>query len=179
MSVRVPRLGPLLEPSWGPLGPSWRRLGPSWVSLGPFWGPVGGLLDSLGAILGAFWAVLERREAEKAKTPKSFKHLKSMNFASWGPLGRPLGGLLGRLGGLLGRLGAILGVLDRSLGVLGPSGGTVASPRVPLEALLARLRAPVAPKKSRDNARGSPGEPPGTPGDLRRGAPNPLRTPQE
>ena len=38
-----------------------------------------------------------------------------MIFASWGPLGRPLGGLLGRLGGLLGRLGAILGVLERSL----------------------------------------------------------------
>ena len=37
-----------------------------------------------------------------------------MIFASWGPLGRPLGGLLGRLGGLLGRLGAILGVLERS-----------------------------------------------------------------
>ena len=38
-----------------------------------------------------------------------------MIFASWGLLGRPLGGLLGRLGGLLGRLGAILGVLERSL----------------------------------------------------------------
>ena len=32
-----------------------------------------------------------------------------MVFASWGPLGRPLGGLLGRLGAILGRLGAILG----------------------------------------------------------------------
>ena len=37
-----------------------------------------------------------------------------MSFASWGPLGRPLGGLLGRLGGLLGRLGIILGVQGRS-----------------------------------------------------------------
>ena len=27
-----------------------------------------------------------------------------MNFASWGPRGRALGGLLGRLGGLLGNL---------------------------------------------------------------------------
>ena len=37
-----------------------------------------------------------------------------MVFASWGHLGMPLGGLLGRLGGFLGRLGAIL---DR-LGVI-------------------------------------------------------------
>ena len=32
-----------------------------------------------------------------------------MVFASWGPLGRPLGGLLGRLSAIMGRLGAILG----------------------------------------------------------------------
>ena len=44
-----------------------------------------------------------------------------MIFASWSPLGRPLGGLLGRLGGLLGRLGAILGVLERSFVDSGPS----------------------------------------------------------
>ena len=39
-----------------------------------------------------------------------------MILAARGPLGRPLGGLLGRLGGLLGRLGIIFGVLDRPLG---------------------------------------------------------------
>ena len=74
LSLRVPRLGTLLEPSWGRLGPSWRPLVPSWGPLGSFWGPLGGLLGHLGPILGSSWAVLERREAEKAKTPKSFKH---------------------------------------------------------------------------------------------------------
>ena len=39
----------------------------------------------------------------------------------WGPLGRPLGGLLARFGGHLSRLGTIVGVLERSLGVSGPS----------------------------------------------------------
>ena len=102
-----------------------------------------------------------------------------MIFASWGPLGRPLGGLLGRLGGLLGRLGAILGVLERSLGVLGPSGGTVASPRVPLEALLARLGALLGPKKSRDKLRGAPEGLRQAQEKSGRGAPNPLMIPQE
>ena len=37
-----------------------------------------------------------------------------MILASWGLLGRLLGGFLGRLGGLLCRLEAILGVLERS-----------------------------------------------------------------
>ena len=64
-----------------------------------------------------------------------------MILASWSPLGRPLGALLGPLGGLLGRLGAILGVLERSWAVLeaswallgaswgplGPSWGPLAS----------------------------------------------------
>ena len=43
-----------------------------------------------------------------------------MILASWGLLGRLLGGFLGRLGGLLGRLGAILGVLERSFVGSGP-----------------------------------------------------------
>eukprot|EP00959_Pyramimonas_sp_CCMP1952_P415968 8715169-Pyramimonas_sp.AAC.2 len=73
MSGRVPHLGTLLEPSWAPLGPSWRRLGPSLRFLGPFWDPLGGLLGRLRAILGASWRVLERREGEESRTPKSFK----------------------------------------------------------------------------------------------------------
>ena len=42
-----------------------------------------------------------------------------MILASWGPLWRPLGGLLGRLGGLFGRLGALVGRLGGLLGPLG------------------------------------------------------------
>ena len=43
-----------------------------------------------------------------------------MNFASSGPLGKPLGGHLGRLGGLLHRMGTIferLGALSDRLGL--------------------------------------------------------------
>eukprot|EP00959_Pyramimonas_sp_CCMP1952_P002832 58554-Pyramimonas_sp.AAC.1 len=81
MTVRVPRLGALLEPSWGPLRLSWR--------------PLGGLLGHLGAVLGASWPVLERREADKARTPKSFKKLTEIDdFCSLVPFlkssGRPL-----------------------------------------------------------------------------------------
>ena len=39
-----------------------------------------------------------------------------MILASWGLLGRLLGGFLGRLGGLLCRLEAIFGVLERYFG---------------------------------------------------------------
>ena len=49
-------------------------------------------------------------------------------LASWGPLGRALGGLLGRLGGLLGRLEAILARLG---GILGPLGGLAGLPGPP------------------------------------------------
>ena len=66
--------GARLGPSWGPLGPFWAPLGPSWGPLGPSWGHLGGLLGRLGAVFGASWAVLERREAENAKTPKSLKN---------------------------------------------------------------------------------------------------------
>ena len=77
-----------------------------------------------------------------------------MILASWGPLGKGLGALLGRLGGFLGRLEAVLDVLGRSFGdsrVLGPSWG-------PLGALLARLGALLAPKKSCENAQGARGK---------------------
>ena len=76
-----------------------------------------------------------------------------MILTSWGAFGKGLGALLGRLGGLLGRLEAVLGVLGRSFGdsrVLGPSWG-------PPGALLARLEAALAPKKSRDKTRLIPG----------------------
>ena len=39
-----------------------------------------------------------------------------MILASWGPYGKGLGALLGRLGGPLGRLEDVLGVLGRSFG---------------------------------------------------------------
>ena len=83
---------------------------------------------------------MERRRAEKARMPKSFKNKwKSNDFgflgrsqeASWTPLGaswRPVGpswGHLGRLGALFGRLGGLLGrlggLLEPSLPVLGLS----------------------------------------------------------
>ena len=78
-----------------------------------------------------------------------------MILASWGPLGKRLGAVLGRLGGLLGRLEAVLGVLGRSFGdlrVLGPSWGH-------LGALLARLGAFLAPKNPREQSRDGPVKP--------------------
>ena len=72
-SVRGPSLGPFLGQSLAPLRPYWAPLGPSWGSLGPSWGPLGGLLGRLGAVLEASCAVLDDREAEKAKKPKSLK----------------------------------------------------------------------------------------------------------
>ena len=57
-------LGGVLSASWGLLGASWggrRELSVRLPTLGPFCGP------SL-AVLGAPWAVLERRELEKART---------------------------------------------------------------------------------------------------------------
>ena len=78
-----------------------------------------------------------------------------MVLASWGPLGKSLGALLGRLGGLLGLLGAVLGVLGRSFGdsrVLGPSWGH-------LGALLARLGALLAPKNPREQSQDGPVKP--------------------
>ena len=160
MSVLVPRPGTLLEPSWGPLGPSWRRLGPSWGPLGPLWVPPGSLRGRLRAIWGASWAVLERREAEEARTPKSFKNRLEINdFSSWGPLGSAPGGFLGRLAGLLGRLEAVKASwTDRSAirGPLGPSWG-------PLGAVLACLGAFFGSGSSRGGIVSDPGPPLGTP----------------
>ena len=92
------RLGAIL----GHLGPSWAGmgafrvflgrlgaiLGSSWAVLGPSWGPCWGYL-------GASWAVLERREAKKARALKSSKNNRKNNDfgllgrsweASWRPL---------------------------------------------------------------------------------------------
>ena len=109
--------GPLLEPSWGPLRPSWKPLGlswgPSWAVLGPSWAPLGPSWDNAyWGPLGRSWSdgKLNSRELQKPSKTNG----KIMSVASWGPLRRPLGGLLGRLGGLLGRLRAILGVVERS-----------------------------------------------------------------
>ena len=77
-------------------------------------------------------------------------------FASWGPVGRPLGGLLGRLGGLLGRLEAILGVLGRSFTVWGAWWG---APRTP-PGRLGRCNRPGGPRDKpweRPRAPGTPG----------------------
>ena len=74
-----------------------------------------------------------------------------MILASWGPLGKGLGAVLGRLGGLLGRLEAVLGVLGRSFGdgwdfqfvvpLLGPSWGRLGALLGRLGRLLGRLGA--------------------------------------
>ena len=66
MSVQVPPLGSLLEPSWGSLGPSWGFLGPSWGSLGPSLSRLGGISGRLGAILGASWTAWDGVKAEEA-----------------------------------------------------------------------------------------------------------------
>ena len=126
--------------SWGRLGSArggllerpgrlWdRRLGGLWGRLGSLRGSRGGLLGCLGALLGLSWgplgrfgaileeswAALERRKAEKARTPRSFKTFeKSMKLASlggllgasWGPHGGLLGASRGRLGASWGPLG--------------------------------------------------------------------------
>ena len=124
--------GPLLEPSWGPLRPSWKPLGlswgPSWAVLGPSWAPLGPSWDNAyWGPLGRSWSdgKLNSRELQKPSKTNG----KIMSVASWGPLRRPLGGLLGRLGGLLGRLRAILGVLERSFVGSGPFSIVWTAPR--------------------------------------------------
>ena len=47
MSVRIPPLGPCLEPSWRPLEPSWGPPGPSWAP----WGRLGALPPSPSFLL--------------------------------------------------------------------------------------------------------------------------------
>ena len=90
-------------------------------------------MGRLGAVLEAYCAVLDNREAEKAKKPQSLKNQREINDfslsglssdASWGSLGpswRPLGpswGRLGSLGAIFGRQLALLGSLG---GLFGPS----------------------------------------------------------
>eukprot|EP00959_Pyramimonas_sp_CCMP1952_P344594 7217253-Pyramimonas_sp.AAC.1 len=59
MSVRVPRLGPLLGPSWEPLWPSWKPLVLSRGPLGPLWALLEGYGGALGGLLGYVGAILE------------------------------------------------------------------------------------------------------------------------
>ena len=160
-----------MGPSWDSLGPPWGPLGPSEGSLGPSWGPLGGLLGRLGAILGVSWAVLERREDENAKTPKSFKnHLEINDFclsgpsweaswrlpgASWRPLG-PSWGHLGRLRPMCRCLETVLGSLGGLLGlswhVFDPSGApkSHATTRAGAQGVCAK------PKKNRDEGLRTP-----------------------
>ena len=60
-----------------------------------------------------------------------------MILASWGPLGRPLGGFLGRLGSFLDRLEAILGVSKLFCAVWRRLGAILSRPR----AVVGRLEA--------------------------------------
>ena len=85
-SVLGSPLEPLLGPSWGLLVRLGRHLGRLGGPLGPFRGRLGSFVGRLGAILGASWAVLERPEAEKARTQKTLKkHMKFNDFGSSGP----------------------------------------------------------------------------------------------
>ena len=131
------RLGSLLGASWGCLGPLLGRLGALLGRFGALLGRLGALLGSFRALLGASWALLGRSleppgpfsavlGPTKRNPEKHSKTIeKSMIFASSGPLGKPLGGHLGRLGGLLDRLGAILGRLGGVLDRLGPNLGVL------------------------------------------------------
>ena len=103
-------------------------LGASWAVLERFWGP-----------LGRSWSVRSPKRRESKKPSKTIE--KTMNFASWGPLGTPLGGLLARFGGHLSCLGTIVGVLERSLGVSGPSWTILGASWARLEAVLVRFAA--------------------------------------
>ena len=108
-------LGPswaVLEASWAVLEPSWALSGASRALLGRCWGP-----------LGPSWGVGKPKRWKRQNLSKTYG--KAMNFASWGPLGSALGGLLGRLG-------AILGVLERSCGISEPSCTILGAPWEPL-----------------------------------------------
>ena len=80
------RLGALSGASCALLGRSWRPLGPS-------------------------WGVGKRKRWRRQNLSKTYG--KTMNFASWGPRGSALGGLLERLG-------AVLSVLEPPRGFVGP-----------------------------------------------------------
>ena len=126
-------LGPswaVLEPSWAVFGPSWAVLGASWASLKPFWAVLGRSLEPLEP----FWAVLGPKRREPEKQSKTIE--KSMIFASWSPLGKPFGALLGCLGAPLDRLEAILGHLGQVLDSLGVSWTALGPSWSPLGPLL-------------------------------------------
>eukprot|EP00959_Pyramimonas_sp_CCMP1952_P207185 4334043-Pyramimonas_sp.AAC.1 len=59
---------------WGPPGGLLSR---HWGLLGPSWGSVGGLFGHLGAVLGTSWAVVDRLEADKARTAENLQHYPS------------------------------------------------------------------------------------------------------
>ena len=121
-------LGVLLAPFGGPFGLSLGPLGAVLGRLGARLGRVGALLGRIGALLGRFrallgasWGVLGRSleppgpvSAVRGPTTRNPEKLsktieKSMIFASSGPLGKALGGHLGRLRGLLDRFGGLIG----------------------------------------------------------------------
>ena len=62
--------------SWAVLGLSWTILESSGTVLGPSWAVLG--FGRLEAIFETSGAVLERREAEKVRTPKSIKNLRKI-----------------------------------------------------------------------------------------------------
>ena len=70
-----------------------------------------------------------------------------MNFASWGPLGRALGGLLGRRGAILGVLERYYGVLELCWTILRASWGSLSSSRGSWEALRAAPRSKTIPDR--------------------------------
>ena len=129
-SVRGPPLGPLLVPSWGPLGPSWAPLRPSWSPLGPSWGPLGSLLGRLEAVLGASWTMSNAVMAEKWYMLKMCVFLQE--FEDFGLLGASWEGSWGVLatsGAVLGPFWASWSDLSASLGSLGPSWGFLGRPQ--------------------------------------------------
>ena len=120
-TVPVPPLGPLLRPSWGPLGLSWAPLGQSWGPLGPARWSLGDVVGRVGAVLGASWAGLNAVKAERSHMPQIYVFLREWGSfcilalsgeAAWkrrrpywrllwpslGPFGSHLGQFWGRLG---------------------------------------------------------------------------------
>eukprot|EP00959_Pyramimonas_sp_CCMP1952_P313909 6571285-Pyramimonas_sp.AAC.1 len=65
-TLRVLPLGPLLRPSWRPLG-AW----PSWDSLRPSLGPFGGLLGSLRPVWRTSRAAFRLSEGWKGENTRS------------------------------------------------------------------------------------------------------------
>ena len=130
----------------------WGRIEAVWGGSGgpgaPSWRCLGGLACLPGAVMGASCGVVERRDAENAKTRKSVKNLRKINYlclswpsraasrsslgASWSPLGLCIG-CLGPIFGHVGASGPSWSALRRpapargpilslSWGLLGPCG---------------------------------------------------------